>query len=405
MADAYRIPVESFIEKANLPKPTPTARTTQRVTTQSPVEVAGKRALLNDRQPKSVQSGNILSANITKDVTVIPTTHVDNQLPPAVPTRGRKRSAVPPTGHRETKKPRTRDSLPKNHPSTAEGGVNVTDERNRNSVPLVLKRGEARISGAIGIFEGVPYVASVPKVFRGDSQAEESLYSRASAVYDINSPSNTTLEPQQAVGINTSLYPIRPKLRVELDPITPKRKRISFTKEDDNLILKAISLVKTYVDSKRPAWSMLKPFLPNRKESSVRKRYQTIERETKSSVIQFLQVFEERYNDALRRGEVKPIKTGPGFDLEYCLRWAKSQNIELPEGPHRTIRFSTNALLADYIAPNHPLVFREISEISIDIWTLNHRRNLHFLGSQISSSGREVARVVVMKHYLPKPTS
>jgi len=85
---------------------------------------------------------------------------------------------------------------------------------------------------------------------------------------------------------------------------------------------------------------MLKVVMPERRESSIRKRYQTIEREMKSYIVQFLQTFDQRYAEAQRRGEVKPIENGPSFDLEYCLNWFKKGNYQIPQELPSALRYS-----------------------------------------------------------------
>jgi len=123
------------------------------------------------------------------------------------------------------------------------------------------------------------------------------------------------------------------------DFISAKRKRIPFHSKEDTTILQAISLIKKYVDPIRIHWFLLKPIIPNRRESSIKRRYQVLEGEMKNYIIQFLNVFERRYSEAQQRGEVKPIETGPAFDLQYCLDWYNDQcsepceEIRLPEIP------------------------------------------------------------------------
>jgi hypothetical protein len=72
-------------------------------------------------------------------------------------------------------------------------------------------------------------------------------------------------------------------------------------------------------------WSVVRRAHPDRKETSLSKRHENLERKFKTMKAKFLNVFETEYAQAQTRGEVKPIETGASFDLIYCLDWFNSK--------------------------------------------------------------------------------
>jgi hypothetical protein len=115
------------------------------------------------------------------------------------------------------------------------------------------------------------------------------------------------------------------------DLIPTKRIRVTFTAEEDKIMLRAVPLMRKYVDPIKPPWHMLKSVIPHRQEGAVKRRFQSLERTKQSTITEFLGMFESRYSEAQRRGEVKPIESGPGFDLGYYLNWWDSQSFDASE--------------------------------------------------------------------------
>lgn len=76
---------------------------------------------------------------------------------------------------------------------------------------------------------------------------------------------------------------------------------------------------------------MLKSVVPDRKPSSIKKRYETLEERMRFVIIRFLHVFEMKYMEALSRGEVKPIQFGSAFDVEYYVNWYDNNGFEKEE--------------------------------------------------------------------------
>lgn len=64
---------------------------------------------------------------------------------------------------------------------------------------------------------------------------------------------------------------------------------------------------------------------------SVKRRYENLQVTKKEEINRFLDVFGKNYSEAQERGEVKPIQTGPAFDLEYCLNWYRNGGFEAEE--------------------------------------------------------------------------
>ena len=79
---------------------------------------------------------------------------------------------------------------------------------------------------------------------------------------------------------------------------------------------------------------MFKGILPNRKGSSLKRRYDNLWVTKKNEINRFLEVFEKKYSEAQQRGEVKPIEKGMAFDLEYCLNWYRDCGFEAEEKEH-----------------------------------------------------------------------
>lgn len=92
--------------------------------------------------------------------------------------------------------------------------------------------------------------------------------------------------------------------------------------------------MKKYVGSASTPWTMLKPILPDRRGMSVKRRYESLQVTKKEEIDLFLEVFEKKYAEAQDRGQVKPIQTGPAFDLEYCLNWYRNSGFEVEEEQH-----------------------------------------------------------------------
>ncbi len=97
--------------------------------------------------------------------------------------------------------------------------------------------------------------------------------------------------------------------------------------------------MKKYVGSASTPWIMLKPILPDRRGMSVKRRYEHLQVSKKEEINRFLGVFEKKYSEAHQRGEVKPIQTGPAFDLEYCLNWYRNGGFEVEEEQHVLQRY------------------------------------------------------------------
>lgn len=116
-----------------------------------------------------------------------------------------------------------------------------------------------------------------------------------------------------------------------VDDTLAKRRRVIFQPEEDRTIYQAVSLVKKYVRLPGIPWAMLKPIIPDRKGTSIKKRYEYLLLKMKRQITRFLDVFERRYSDAQQRGEVKPIESGMLFDLEYCLNWYNNGGFEAEE--------------------------------------------------------------------------
>jgi hypothetical protein len=122
------------------------------------------------------------------------------------------------------------------------------------------------------------------------------------------------------------------------DPLS-KRHRVTFQPEEDRIIYQAVSLLKKYVRSSGVPWIMLKPIMPDRKGSSIKKRYEYLSVKMKGRINQFLDIFETRYSEAQKRGEVKAIKTGMMFDLQYCLNWYNTGGFEAQEGQQEQSKY------------------------------------------------------------------
>jgi len=124
-----------------------------------------------------------------------------------------------------------------------------------------------------------------------------------------------------------------------IDDALAKRRRITFYPEEDKKIYQAVSLMKKYIGSASTPWTMLKSILPDRKGMSVKRRYENLQVTKKEEINRFLEVFEKKYSEAQERGEVKPIQTGPAFDLEYCLNWYRNGGFEVEEEQHVLQRY------------------------------------------------------------------
>ena len=66
---------------------------------------------------------------------------------------------------------------------------------------------------------------------------------------------------------------------------------------------------------------MVKQILPDRKATSVKRRWEYIEINCREQVTAFISVFERKYTEALERGEVQPIVEGYDFDLKKWMDW------------------------------------------------------------------------------------
>jgi hypothetical protein len=142
--------------------------------------------------------------------------------------------------------------------------------------------------------------------------------------------------PESPKSVQTIEKPPRPKKARKQTPgitdvIPAKRQRHSFHPEEDKKIIQGISLIRTYSGAEKFPWIMLKDVIPDRKPSSLRRRYETLEDRMKYVIIRFLHVFETKYTEALSRGEVKPIQSGIAFDVEYYLNWYNDNGFEKEE--------------------------------------------------------------------------
>ena len=102
---------------------------------------------------------------------------------------------------------------------------------------------------------------------------------------------------------------------------------MAFKPEEDKLVYQATTLLNRYVGGTGTPWVMLKAILPDRKDATIKKRFQLLEVKMKSEITSFLNSFEHRYAEARKQGTVKEIK-GLAFDLKYYLDWYNAQEAE-----------------------------------------------------------------------------
>lgn len=106
---------------------------------------------------------------------------------------------------------------------------------------------------------------------------------------------------------------------------------MAFQPNEDRKLYQAVSIVKKYGGMKSTPWSVVRQVLPERKESSLKKRFEFLEAKIKPTITRFLNVFERRYLEAQQRGEVNPICSGTSVDLAYYLDWYKNSGYEAEE--------------------------------------------------------------------------
>ena len=377
-ANNYRIQIESFIEKANLPKPTPTAKTVQRGNTKELKKDtdSGKAVRTKRSQKKPRKSGGAPSSSTTSDGPLSSVSHVstktsspgslsvlnpqikkthDQDAASYIPTsNGKKHKAIQEASNAlPFKRLCIKDDKTNNETPSRESAIvdkeNLShfQDESTQQIPnkLPTEHGnDPRDSQSGAVCESV---MSEMESSLGDDMPTDMDRGRE---VELICEDGANLEQKNSIpppSVTRDLNTERTRLgqspfppdTLEVDLAMAKRKRVTFTNDEDILILQAVSLIKAYVDTPKFAWALLKPLIPDRKESSIKRRYQTIEREMKSYTVQFLQMFSERYMDAQRRGEVKPIEKGPNFDLEYYLSWFRMQNLKVPEESQRTAEY------------------------------------------------------------------
>ena len=114
--------------------------------------------------------------------------------------------------------------------------------------------------------------------------------------------------------------------------IPHKRIRASFTRKEHRKVLQAVSLIKKYVGYRHVPWAMLKTLLPDRKATSIKRRWEFIEVNDREQITTFMAVFERKYAEALERREVKPIVDAHDFDLKKWVDWYDNNGFEAEEG-------------------------------------------------------------------------
>ena len=117
------------------------------------------------------------------------------------------------------------------------------------------------------------------------------------------------------------------------------RRRMIFKPEEDQTIYQGTALLNKYVAGHSTPWTLLKNILPDRKVVSIKRRSSLLEAKMKTEITSFLDSFEGRYEEALKQGTVKEIKSGPEFNLKYYLDWYNSNELEDVEERPTVSRF------------------------------------------------------------------
>ena len=116
---------------------------------------------------------------------------------------------------------------------------------------------------------------------------------------------------------------------VSVDDTPKKRIRtLTYKPHEDRILYQAVALLKKYVGFRPQHWKLLEGLFPNRKDESLRRRAAVVKEKKGDEIARFMTVFERKYNEDTK---VKRMQRDEIFDLNYYLDWYNSNNFEEEE--------------------------------------------------------------------------